>query len=315
MIAIVLIAYSVGLARAAPPSARVVLVDPDPELRRAMTTALRPWKLEVIVDATPVDEASAAARADALGARFVVWRQGKDLIVFDRERGDAQHREAPSGALDPVDAASAALTVKTLMRLPPPEEDTQPPPVTPPPPSTRGSEIRVQAGGAMRVAFGSKTVVGGRFVAAALIKPLANAGWRFGLLGDLGTADSFSRANFSGTWSDWSLLLVASWTSVRGRLEIEPFVAAGVSRSRVEGADANMGMSPFTLDESETLPAIRAGGWVRHRIGMWTLGGSLSIDAVSGTPTYTRPPNGQRLYEVPGSGLTFGVVLAADLGR
>ena len=324
VIAIVLIAYSVGLARAAPPGARVVLVDPDPELRRATTTALRPWKLEVIVDATPVDEAGAAARADALGARFVVWRHGKDLLVFDRERGETQHREAPSGALDPVDAAAAALTVKTLMRLPPPPpEETKPPPPRPPPPppavtlppSARGSEIRVQAGGAMRVAKGSETVVGGRFVGAALVRPLADAGWRFGLLGDLGPAASFARANFDGRWSDWSLLIIASWTHVRGRLEIEPFVAAGITRSRVEGADANMGMGALTLDERDTLPAIRSGGWVRYRIGeMWTLGASLSIEAVSGTPTYTRTGNPQPLYEVPGFGVTLGVVLATDLG-
>ena len=47
---VALLAMVVRIAYAGSSNARVVLVDPDPELRRAMTTALAPWKLEVIVD-------------------------------------------------------------------------------------------------------------------------------------------------------------------------------------------------------------------------------------------------------------------------
>ncbi len=306
---------AVRLASAAGPGARVVLVDPDPELRRAMTTALRPWKLEVIVDTTPVDEAGAAARADALNARFVVWRRGKDLVVFDRERGDTQHREVAEGALDPVDAASAALTVKTLMRLPPPPEDQPEQPAVPA--AEEGSELRVQATAATRLAFGSDTVIGGRLQGAVMVRPLASFGVRLGLLGDIGSSDKFKRASFEGTWFDWSVLVIAGWTTMpRERLEVEPFVAGGLTRSRVRGSEDNMGMGGLVLDERDTLPAIRAGSWVRYRLAdMWTVGASVAVDLVPGTPTYTRPMNGRVLYEVPGFGLSLGVTVAVDLGR
>ncbi|MBA2543422.1 MAG: hypothetical protein H0V17_27520 [Deltaproteobacteria bacterium] len=305
-----------GIAVAAPASQRVVLVDPDPELLRAMTTALRPWKLQVIVDKGPVDEAGAAARADALSARFVVWRKDTDLVVFDRERGDSQHRDAPAGALDPVAAASAALTVKTLMRLPPPPEDERPPP-PPPPPATppiveAKLEMRVQAGFATRFAQGSDTAIGGRFVGAALVRPIGNVGWRFGLMGDVGTPDKIQRAGFDGDWSDWALLALASWTHVRRKLEIEPFLGAGIARSRFSGED-NMG---GPRDERETLAALRVGGWVRWRFGgTWTVGGAVSFETSPGTPTYTKANNGPVIYEVPSFGVSVGVVVAADLGR
>lgn len=101
---------------------RVLLADTDPELQRAVRAALAPWRLEVVIETEqrPTDATHAQAIGDAQTARFVVWREGTDLVVFDRERGEAEHRGAPSGALDPASAAAAALTVKTLMRLPPP---------------------------------------------------------------------------------------------------------------------------------------------------------------------------------------------------
>jgi hypothetical protein len=308
LIVAIVIVLVAGVAVAGPPGARVVLVDPDPELRHAMTTALRPWKLEVIFDASPVDETTAAARADALSARFVVWREGNDLLVFDREKGDTQRRDAPAG--DAVAAASAALTVKTLMRLPPPEGEEVKPPIAPV--EDTGSEIRVQAGLATRVAYGSETAVGGRFVGAALVRPLSDAGWRFGVLGEIGTRDQIKQTGFDGDWSDWELLLIASWTHERGKLEIEPFVAAGVARSTFQGEDQMGG----PRDERETLPAVRAGMWTRWRFGeMWTVGGALSVDVLPGTPTYTKTNNGPVIYEVPSFGVTLGVVVAADLGR
>lgn len=298
----------IGVAIAEPASPRVVLVDPDPELRSAMTKALRPWKLEVVADPTPVDEAGAAARADARSARFVVWRHQGDLLVFDRERGEVARRGVQEGALDPVAAASAALTVKTLMRLPVPEEDRSPVTVVEPGP---GSEIRVQAGLATRIARGSETAFGGRVAGAALVRPITDSGWRFGVLGDLGTQDQIKRAGFDGTWSDWALFVVASWTHARGRLEIEPFLAAGIARSTFQGADEMGG----PRDERETLPALRTGSWVRWRLGMWTVGGGLNVDAYPGTPTYTKQNNRQVIYEVPSFGVSFGIVIAADLGR
>jgi hypothetical protein len=282
-----------------------VLVDPDPELLRAMTTALAPWRLEVVTDSNPVDAASAPARATAMSARFVVWRENGKLVVFDRERGDTVHRDGANGELDPVAAAAAALTVKTLMRLPPPPPD----PETKPPVATggEGTQIRVQAGLATRIAGGD---VVGRFAGAALIRPLGLSGWRFGLLGDTNTDTTIENQGFKGSWSDWSLLALASYTIARGRIEVEPFVAAGVTRSRFEGEEMMT-----ARDERDTLAAIRVGGWVRLRAGMWTVGATLELDASPGTPTYTRLNNSQEIFAVPSTGIVLGLVVAADLGR
>lgn len=277
-----------------------MLVDPDPELRRAMTTALRPWKLEVIVDTAPVDDP--ATRADAMRARFVVWRSGKELVVFDRERGDTQHRDVAVGALDAVDAASAALSVKTLMRLPPPDEIDRPA-------AKRGTELRVQVGAATRLS----SQASGRLVGVVMVKPLYEL--RVGVLGDLGTNDEFEQASFTGRWRDRSLLATASWTFPLDRFEIEPWVAAGITRSRVTAAPMGMKKDPMAIDDGETLPALRAGASLRYRIGRWTAGASVGVEGTAGTPTYTRDAAGKPLYEVPGLALTLGIVIAADLGR
>ena len=63
---------------------RVLLVDSDPELLRALEVSLAPWQLTIIVDARPLTEATAAERAGGAGARFLVWRDGADLVVYDQ---------------------------------------------------------------------------------------------------------------------------------------------------------------------------------------------------------------------------------------
>ena len=306
-ITITITVLAFGRAFAAP-STRVVLVDPDPELLRAMTTALQPWKLDVIVDASPIDEIGATERADALPARFVVWRSGKDLVVFDRQRGDAQHRDVAAGALDPIDAASVALSVKTLMRLPPPEQIDRP--LSPPSPrATRSFELRVQASTAARVASGTSA----RFGGAVMVKPIAAL--RIGVAGDTGTSDTFKSASFAGSWSDWSLLAIAGWTFTKGKVELEPWLAAGITRSHVRAA--TMGSMAESVDEHDLLPAFRVGGSARYRLArQWTVGAILGAEGTAGTPTYTRPkPDDKELYNVPALGLTLGIVVAVDLGR
>ncbi len=307
---VALLVMVVRIAHAGSSNARVVLVDPDPELRRAMTTALAPWKLEVIVDERP--QLEPAARATELSARFVVWRDGRDLVVFDAEHGASVRRGGQAGTLDAVAAASSALTVKTLMRLPPPSE-----------PATRseglpaslraGAEIRVQAGVATRItAGGSDTEIGGRFEGAMLVRPIGNLGLRVGVIADLGGSSSVDRSGFKGSWADFDLLLAGSFTIAHGHLELEPFVAGGIERSSFDGTDGGMGGA---RTERATLALLRAGGWVRWRLGMWTIGGIVALDAVAGTPTYTKTPGNALIYEVPSSAVTFGVVFAADLGR
>ena len=43
--------------------------------------------------------------------------------------------------------------------------------------------------------------------------------------------------------------------------------------------------------------------------------GALGIDAVAGTPTYTKVNNGSVIYRVPSSLVSLGLMVAADLGR
>lgn len=307
-IAIAIAAFPAG-ARAAPAQARVVLADPDPELLRAVRSALAPWRLEVVVDeAPPADELEAETRADERSARFVVWRRGGALVVFDLDRGSTEERESAAGPLDAVDAAAAALTVKTLMRLPPPPP---PPEETPPdmPGATPPPELRGQAAFATRIARGSTTEVSGRFVAAVLIRPLPPFEWRLGLAADLGSTATIQRAGFKGTWSDWAVLGLTSWTFHRGRWEIEPQLGAGVTRSSLDGTDMSGGRH-----ERATLGLVRAGIAARKRLGRWTLGGTFGADMILGTPTYTRIGSSAQIFRVPAFAAALGVLAAADFG-
>src|SRR3954468_6985539 len=148
-----------GAAHAAPHAQqRVVLADPAPELRHAMEQALAPYHLQVVIEGpAPTDAAIAAQRADADTARFVVWRDGPELVVYDRELGSTERRASQAGVLDPPTAAAAALTIKTMMRLPPPPPPDEPAP--PPAGAASGIELRLQAQIASRIARGDETSV------------------------------------------------------------------------------------------------------------------------------------------------------------
>ncbi len=303
-------------AQAAPP-ARVLVADPDPELVRAINTSLAPWKIIVIAEPDVPDEAHAHARADAVNAQFIVWRERDELVVFDREQGTSERRAASAGAFDPVSAAAAALTVKTLLRLPPePVEDSGPigvvtGPVAPVPAS--GPELRLQVGVGARVARGSQTDLGGRALIAALVRPTSTLGLRLGIAGDLNTSSDISKAGFKGTWSDWAVLAVGSWSWSVGQFEIGPTLGAGVSRSRLDG---DLAMVQRT--ETATLPVVRGGVSVRRPLGAWSIGASIDADILLGTPTYTKDTGmgaTTTLFEVPGFSAVVAIFAAADLGH
>jgi hypothetical protein len=312
---------AIVLASAAPALAdgatRVVLADADPELERAVRATLAPWKLEVVVDPrAPTTEDHAQIRGSGPTARFVVWRENGELVVLDRERGATEHREAPSGPLDPASAAAAALTVKTLMRLPPPEHvaeavDERRDQIEPgaPPPSA-GVGLRVQATFASRMTRGLDTDFGARASLSATLRPVMSA-LRVGIAGELGTAIDVQHAGFKGTWRDWSVLALASWTfAISGRWELEPFIGIGVVRSKLDGTEGMM-----ERHERETLALTRGGVVVRVRTGRYSVGGAIAFDATAGTPTYTRSGMGSQFFEVPPFALSIGVTLAADLTR
>jgi len=313
-----LLVFLTATSLAAPPS-RVLVADTDPELVRAIETALAPWKIAIIVDPASTEE-RALASAKAVDAQFIVWRAGAELVVFDRTVGTSQRRASRAGALDPLSAAAAALTVKTMLRLPPLVDTTSPTALTTTsvgsatgPASDRGPELRVQVGGGARLARSGQAELGGRAVLAMLVRPSGSLGLRIGVAGDLGTSSSVSQAGFKGTWSDWAVLAIASWSWPIGPLEVAPAVGGGVSRSHLDGE-----IGQVAREESEVLPLLRAGVSVRWPLGRWSIGLSLDADIVTGAPTYMKDQGmgmPSPLFEVPGFAATLSAFAAADLGR
>ena len=307
-----LVLASTSAAFAAPPD-RVLLADPDPALLHAVESSLSPWKLAFIVEYDiPADDTSARARADATGARFVVWRERDQLVVFDRGRGVSERRPARAGSFDAVTAAAAALTVKTMMRLPPPPADVVVS-TSPAPSSGRRVEVRIEAAAAARLATGSDTGVSGRGLIAAMVRPSADHAWRVGARGDLGTSTSIDRSGFKGTWSDWALLVAASWTYERGAWEIEPWLGLGVSRGSLDGTEKSAARS-----ERATSLTARGGGYLRRRLAAFTAGLGLELVATPGAPTYTRATSGMgtpRVFEASRFSVVVGFAIAVDLGR
>jgi hypothetical protein len=320
VIALVIV-LAAARAGAAPPD-RVLLADPDPELLHAVESSLAPWHLTVVIDsAVPRDDATAHARADVTGARFVVWREDDQLVVFDRDRAASERRPARKGAFDPVTAAAAALTVKTMMRLPPPPPDDGGSIVAPPPPPpphvdapAGGPELRFEAGVAARLAPGDGGA-SARGELAVMVRPWSEHGWRFGARGDLGTSTQVDRSGFKGTWSDWAVLAAASWTYPRGPWDLEPWLAAGVTRTTLDGAEASI---PRT--EEALLAAIRGGVVGRRRLGVVSVGLGVELAGVVGAPTYIRTTGGMGMgmppvFETPSFSVVIGLVVAAELGR
>ncbi|HEU4734465.1 MAG TPA: hypothetical protein VFT22_41530 [Kofleriaceae bacterium] len=286
---------------------RVVLADPDLELRHAMEQALAPWHLEVVIEVSPpADTAMAQERAEADTARFVVWRDGEQLVVYDRELGSAERRESRSGPLDPPTAAAAALTIKTMMRLPPPPvEAPVPQPVAPAEP---GIDVRVQAGVATRIMRSTAIETAARFAGAVTIRPWSWMGLRFGIGGAAGTATSVDRASFKGTWNEWAVLGIVGWAIGGEAWELEPHICGGLRRSTLSGTEMNVPRS-----EAATLPTAGGGLAVRWRLARWSLGATVDADASFGTPTYSKTGTPAEIFQVPGVAVELGGVIAVDL--
>lgn len=145
-------------AGADPP--RVVVLQPDDELLRAISLSLSPWGVQTAgSDAPPpqstqpeaVQTASRIARR--LGVDAVVWvsstEHGSLLWVFDSRTGEIATRMlAETPPFDGAAAAAVALSVKTVLRasvVAPPGERFGVEPATPP--KERISALEIGAGG------------------------------------------------------------------------------------------------------------------------------------------------------------------------
>jgi hypothetical protein len=294
-----------AIAHAQP--ARVVLADPDPALRKALVASLRPWRIEIVIDTdAPADDTTAGTRADQRAARFVVWRDRDELVVFDRDTNRSERRASRSGALDELGAAAAALSVKTMLRLP--DElaaiVTVAQPVQPAPLVDDGTELRFDAGIGARVEYGLDSNIALRFIAAAAVRPWHDGPWRFGAAGDFGAAATVDQAGFHGEWSHWAVIATASWAHPAGAWEIAPWLGAGIERSLTRGTEDGIARS-----EEAVLPALRGGVGVRRG----PLGVLLSVEALASSRTYTRLDTPAQVFEIPPIGATLSLIVTADV--
>jgi hypothetical protein len=276
-------------------------------LARAVEASLRPWHFEVVVDARTLGDADAArTRAERDRARFVVWRDGDQLVVFDDQSGVAERRPAQGGSFDAIGAAAAALTVKTMMRLPPLDATAEATATSAPAPAAADPELRVDAGAGARIMSNATTM---RFALHALVRPSPRSGWYVGALGELGTPESIDQASFKGTWRSWGVLATARYAIDVAPWAIEPWVAAGVERSAMTGTEQQV-----ARDEYATLFALEGGVIGRYRHGRWSVAAVLGAQALPSTPAYTMSHSSAQIFEIPAFGVDAGVLIGADLG-
>ncbi len=129
VVVVVLFAALSWSATASAEQRPVALLQPDPELQRAVSLALSPWGIEVLRSDAPLPRSSqpeavqlASQLAEQLQVGAVVWvtrlrGEGALLWVYDVRRGDITTRmvsETPP--FDGPAAASVALSVKTVLR-------------------------------------------------------------------------------------------------------------------------------------------------------------------------------------------------------
>ncbi len=305
-----IVAIAIVRPAAAEPHARIVLADEDPELRRALAGALAPWHVELFVDAIAIrDDDDAIHRAASWNARFVIWRDRGQLVVFDRERALADRRTTRTGALDPADAAAAALTVKTMLRLPPPTDD----PIAVPVVAPGGRELRLEVGGAGRIAFASATDLGARQFDAVMFRPTRTLGLRVGVGTQLGSRIAIDAGGFKGTWGDWDADVLASWgLPIVAGWELEPNVGLGLVHDRLDGV-----IQGLARGEAGNQLAILAGVSLRRHLGnVFTAVANLALRGVPGAETYTatKGKNDTVVFQAPGFTTSLGLALSVDFG-
>ncbi|MFN0246485.1 MAG: hypothetical protein ACKV2T_06230 [Kofleriaceae bacterium] len=298
--AVLFLAIAASIAVAEP--RRVLVVDGDTELVQAIETSLAPWKIEVIAQRNGVDPSLVATRAIQADAQFIVWRDGSELVVYDRDRDVTERRPAASGSMDPVAAAGAALTVKTMMRLPDPDAST----ASTTPAVTTVAPAVSQEHDALRitVGFGIDTEVAPSGTLGVRYRPMAQL--RIGGTFEVAGQD-LERSGFKGSARDYSFLATASWPVPVGVLELEPWIAAGVIVDIVDGRHAQV-----MRHETAIVPTARVGAalwwWHASQLGV-AVTGSATFSV--GTPTYTRDPNDPAkaiIYDMPQVGATVGIV-------
>jgi hypothetical protein len=301
-IAAVAVAASIA-ATAAPAAAdpgpirRVVLVNPTPDLAHAARTALAPWTIEVVEETRtdPVDATLAATIAADRVADRVAWLDGGELIVVDPATGENERRPAPAGASDAPAAASVALSLKTLLRLPPVPEVALITPV--PPPDEPVVDDGVPIGGTLaaqpRVTFGF-----------GVNHPRWRR-WRASVVGAVGPEVEAGKGSLQGTWFDVEAgAQLAYEHSVHPRLAVVPRLRIAGHRTHVFGR----------LPPQDTLDAIAYGVEIAAEAAIWLRAGRFhagvggGMSGWVGFPDYIRR-NVMVFESAPATAQVYGTVL------
>ena len=282
---------------------RLALVDgaSAPQLHEALQISLAPWSIEVVdwpsghapVAGQPPPSIDGAGIASRANARYVVWIEAGELVVLDAALDRREARPLDAVPQDEADASAVALSVKTALRLPPAL-------------AVRAERSRwrvlpsVRLGG--RVALDGDGGSGLRAQAALEIQPPGWFGVRLGVVGELGSALTLSRASFKGEWSEWNAQLqitrdfpVKAWT-------LGVALGVGVSRAVLTGEEMRVSKS-----ESHVGVVGGASASLGRPLGPVVLGLLASLSA-RGATQYVRD-NGMALWQEPSVlGALMGVV-------
>lgn len=310
--AVVSAAPSTREARASEPS-RVVLVGGGAELDRAARVALSSWNVTVVSADGLVPDAADAEGLAALATRFegrgIAWfargTKGNTLYVYDATTKRTTSREiSGSPPFDELGAASAALSLKTLLRTsdlaPPDERTTEPEPaLTPPaplpaPPVPRPSRPADDERAARHDLLEGSVSLGARTLAASVMPRLGVSVRAFtghatalGLSAraDFGTTRSVTGANIDASLSTFDGSVAARLRLVPGsRVSVEPFAGLGAHLTHLSGTvKSSIEVSSERLDFSFDT-GVFAGIRLAPRI---TLGGEVAAAWMTRRQRYT----------------------------
>ncbi len=236
------VAPSVACAQASPQ--RVVLVDADAELLRAVRSSLAPWGVDIVSvdgDVPPgsMPLAAESGRAIALErhADAVVWisdgSSGAALWVYDARAERSLARELTAAPpFDPPTAAAVALTLKTLLlhsTVAPVRERAAPP--APPP----ARIVHVELGGGLVAFATSPADAEPRVSLAASVWPTELSGiLGFSLGARTGPGVAFQTADASGRWTSTLVTVGVRARLVLGMFDIGAGIEAGLAITTLE---------------------------------------------------------------------------------
>jgi hypothetical protein len=272
----------------APAHPKVVVIRGYPEVERAISQALAPWKMRVeVVSARqpgasmPVSADRAQTLAVQLNADALVWistsSEGPALWVHDARTNHVTSRATPQPPFDPPTAAALALSVKTFLRASglTPEEvpgAAQDVALAPPPPSSPPESVPTPPALPLPVGLATRPVELEREPAA--LQVLLHGSAR---LGAFEPAESGARYGLQLRWAPWTER-ASVWEGVWVGLDLETATPWLFSRAEFAGQlwEAAPGVCAGIL--SGIGGPFRAGVQVRSALHVLSLSGTFFGD-------------------------------------